>query len=186
MLDKVPKTEALSKKAVEWRDKVTESEICSTAAPYTHEQLTALIALAVSKEPPPIRAAETSAAFDFARDCVVCGKPGHDHRSCKATCNTCNLNYCPGAPCAVAAKEVPKDIKNDNKRSLYGPLHDKLVAAHAKWHADGKPTTSSAEAPPPSEVPLGADSMGDEFFTLYCGSIEMCMPCSSDDSPDGM
>ena len=141
-IEKMPAS--LAAEAKELRTKIFTAQTLGQPI-FSYEQLSALIAGHVSAATPT-----RPLALAAERKCVICGATGHDLKTCSAKCDTCHLNFCPGArgkACVVAAEQPPSGVRNALNLPLPEHLAQKLIKAHTEYHAKpAGPTASAAEA----------------------------------------
>lgn len=150
LLDKLPESEQLEKEKKELKTMIARAQILK-APMLTYEQLSALVAAAVSNAPPAPVA--NAANGNRARvQCPVCGEMGHTFHTCTLKCMTCKFNFCPGRfqgdKCVVNTTEpVPAQVKNALPNGfIHEGLRNKLVEANAKYNAKTNPGPSASAA----------------------------------------
>ena len=175
--------DSLKKEREELRMKMKKKEAVGKPL-YSKQQLTDLFSVMLAgsdattnsfEEPPPPK--------DIAKKkrCTNCGKEGHKwgDKICKAKPKApCTRRFCPcarGDPCVtITDKDVPAKVPDAIGGFIPDGLRDKLVDDNAKHRKIGA-YAGSIEVPPCEDVCTDcddADSLGDDFYTLYTGSIE--------------
>lgn len=135
---------SLSNEANLYETRLSECQVVGTPPPWTFEQLTAILAVALRREPrdggvPQVNAAEASAGGrpTSRMQCFACGKFGHPTVLCTTKCSKCGQRSCPGNygdPCVIHEPIFPETVLNAAGAKVPQAIRDRLAKLHASHH----------------------------------------------------
>jgi hypothetical protein len=165
---------SLSTEATMYRTKLNECEITGTPPPWTYEQLSGVLAVALRKVPEVKEVAATEQPLVLRpAKCPCCGLPGHPASLCPTSCSTCGERSCPGnhgEKCVVGdPAPVPAVVQNAKGWPMPSEVRTRLVRAHEKFHS-AKKEISHAEIDP--EIADAYAEMAQFFPDPHCSACE--------------